>query len=203
MAPERVAAHPKKARRQGAYLALIDESGLLMAPLVRRTWSPRGQTPELAQEGGRRQKVSVAAALWLSPRRDRLGLFSRTLVNDYFDPWYSAAFLEALLKELSGRIVAVWDGGSMHEGDPIRQLPSHFADRQSLEALPPWAPMLNPVEPLWGWLKYDQLCHFAPQDTPELDGRVIAELATIRDDQVFLRNLYHASELPLPRTLLF
>ncbi len=77
-----MAAHQKKARRQGAYLALIDESGLMMAPLVRRTWALRGQTPELAQEGGRRQKVSVAAALWLSPRRDRLGLFSRTLVND-------------------------------------------------------------------------------------------------------------------------
>src|SRR5512135_2175420 len=101
VAPDRVAAHQKKARRQGASLALIDESGLLMAPLVRRTWSWRGHTPKLGQEGGRGQKVSVAAALWLSPRRVRLGLFSRTLVNDYFDPWYSAAFLEALLKELS------------------------------------------------------------------------------------------------------
>ena len=48
MAPERMAARQKKARRQGASLALIDESGLLMAPLVRRTWSPRGQTPEWA-----------------------------------------------------------------------------------------------------------------------------------------------------------
>ena len=81
-----MATHQKKARRLGVHLALIDESGLMMAPLVRRTWTLRGQTPELAQEGGRRQKVSVAAALWLSPRRDRLGLFSRTLVNDSFDP---------------------------------------------------------------------------------------------------------------------
>ena len=82
-----------------------------MAPLVRRTWSPRGQTPALAQKGGKREKVSVAGALWLSPRRDRLGLFGRTVVNEYFDPWYSAAFLEALLKELTGRVVVVWDGG--------------------------------------------------------------------------------------------
>lgn len=202
MAPERVAAHQKKARRQGAYLTLIDESGLLMAPLVRRTWSPRGQTPELAQEGGRRQKVSVAAALWLSPRRDRLGLFSRTLVNDYFDPWYSAAFLEALLKELSGRVVAVWDGGSMHEGDPIAQLQDVMADRLSLEKFPPYAPILCPVEPLWSWLKYSRLCNYAPHNAGELDGRVIAELSAIRDDQELLRGFFHASELPLPRTLL-
>jgi hypothetical protein len=31
---------------------------------------------------------------------------------------------------------------------------------------------------------------------------VIAELAKVRDDQAFLRNLFHASELPLPRALL-
>src|SRR5207253_1479545 len=112
----RLAAHQKKARRQGAYLALIDESGLLMAPLVRRTWAPRGQTPELAQKSGHREKVSVAAALWLSPHRDRIGMFFGTLVNSYFDNWTSTAFLEALVKELSGRVVVVWDGGSMHKG---------------------------------------------------------------------------------------
>ena len=58
-----------------------------MAPLVRRTWAPRGQTPDFVQSGGRgpREKVSVAAALWLSPRRERLGLYFKTLVNGYFD----------------------------------------------------------------------------------------------------------------------
>jgi hypothetical protein len=63
--------------------------------------------------------------------------------------------------------------------------------------------MLNPVEPLGGWLKDDPLCHFAPLDTLELEGRVVAELVAIQDDQVFLRNWDQASELPLPRTLLF
>jgi hypothetical protein len=47
------------------------------------------------------------------------------------------------------------------------------------------------------------LCNFAPHDALELDGRVIAELTAIRDDQAFLRNWDQASELPLPRTLLF
>jgi hypothetical protein len=198
-----VAAHQKKARRQGAHLALIDESGLLMGPLVRRTWAPRGQTPALLQEGGHRQKVSVAAAVWLSPRRDRLGLYFQTLADGYFDNWHVAAFLEAMLQELAGRFVVIWDGGPMHKGDPIRALEVHFADRLSVEALPPWAPMLDPVESLWGWLKWEQLSNFAPHDVGELDSRVVAELTTIRDDQEFLRNLFHASELPLPRTLLF
>src|SRR4051812_17789354 len=200
----RLAAHQKKARRQHAHIALIDESGLLMAPLVRRTWAPRGQTPDFVQSGGRgpREKVSVAAALWLSPRRDRLGLYSKTLVNGYFDNWYVTAFLEAMLRDLEGRVVVVWDGGPMHKGDPIRRLADHFAGRLCLEALPPWAPMLNPTEPLWAWLKYDRLCNYAPHDAAELDGRVMAELATAASDQEFMRSLYHASELPIPRTLL-
>jgi transposase len=192
----------KRARRQDAHIALVDESGLLMAPLARRTLAPRGRTPELVQKSGTREKVSVAAAVWLSPRRDRLGLYSHTLADGYFDSWYMAAFLEAMLKDLSGRFVVVWDGGPMHKGDPIRDLISHFAGRLDLERLPPYAPMLNPVESLWCWLKWGRLNNLGSRDAAALDARVIAELAKVREDQAFLRNLFRASDLPLPRALL-
>ena len=197
-----MAPHQKKARRQGAHIALIDESGLLMAPLARRTWAPRGRTPEQEQKGGTREKVSIAAAVWLSPRRDRLGLYFHTLPDGYFDSWYMAAFLEAMLKDLSGRFVVVWDGGPMHKGDPIRDLMRHFAARLDLERLPPYAPILNPVEPLWSWLKWGRLSNLGPKDAYELDARAIAELTKVRGDQAFLRNLFHASDLPMPRALL-
>ncbi len=128
-----------------------------MAPPARRTWARRGRTPELVQRSGTREKVSVAASVGLSPRRDRLGLYSHTLANGPFDSWDMAAFLKAMLKNLSGRFVVVWDGGPMHEGDPIRDLMGHFADRLDLERLPPYAPMLDPVEPLWSWLKWGRL----------------------------------------------
>jgi transposase len=192
----------KKARRQGAHIALIDESGLLMGPLLRRTLSPKGQTPAINQGGAHRQKVSIAAAVWLSPRRDHLGLYFHTLADGYFDNWYVTAFIEAMLRDLSGRFVVVWDGGPMHKGEPIRAVETQFADRLILEPLPPWAPMLNPVEPLWSWLKWERLSNFAPHNVGELDERVVAELAKKGNDQVFLKNLFHASELPLPRTLL-
>jgi hypothetical protein len=35
-------------------------------------------------------------------------------------------------------VVVVWDGGSMHKGDPIRELESAFAGRLILEKLPPY-----------------------------------------------------------------
>lgn len=168
-----------------------------MAPLVRRTWAPRGQTPVLRQRGKHREKVSVAAALWVSPQR--VGLVFRTLVNDYFNNHRLAAFLELLMREISGRMIVIWDGGSMHKGDPIRETVQRFAPRLELERLPAYAPMLNPVEPIWSWLKYERLSNFAPQDAQQLRKAVVAELNAIGQNQEILMNFWHASDLPFPR----
>ena len=64
---------------------MLDESGLMMGPLLRRTWAPRARTPSLEKHGAHRKKVSVAAALWLSPQPDQLGLYFHTLADGYFD----------------------------------------------------------------------------------------------------------------------
>jgi len=180
---------------------LIDESGLLMAPLVKRTWALRGHRPELLQKGKHREKVSLAVALWLSPRRDRLGLMYRTLVNDYFNNHQIARFLELLMREIPNRLVVLWDRGNMHKGDPIRAQVERYRPRLSLESLPPWAPMLDPAEPLFSWLKYGRLSNFAPREANELNKTVLRELHSISEDQESLRNLWHASDLPLPRRL--
>lgn len=75
----------RKARRRGASLVLMDESGLLMAPLRRRSWALCGHPPQMKQKARHREKVSVAGALCLTPRRDRLTLAYQTRVNGYFD----------------------------------------------------------------------------------------------------------------------
>ena len=193
---------PTKARGRDAWIALSDDRGLLRAPRARRTWSPRGPTPDRVQKSGPREKVSVAAALGLSPRRDRLGLDYHPGANGSCDNWSVTAVLEAMVPELTGRFVVVGDGGRMQKGDPIRALVDHCADRLVLEKLPPYAPRLNAVEPLWSWLQGERLSNGGPKDARERDARVIAELAAVREDQAFLRNLFPASDLPLPRALL-
>jgi DDE superfamily endonuclease len=180
----------------------MDESGLLMAPLVRRSWAQRGQPPVIKQKAGHREKVSVAAALWLPPLRDRLGLAYQTLVNGYFTNVEVAEFLGGVVEGLPGPVIAVWDRGTMHKGDPIRELVDQSRGRLDIEPLPAHAPELMPVEQLWTWLKYDRLCNFAPEDAHQLNEVVVGELEAIRDDQPRLRNFFHASDLPLPRALL-
>ena len=54
-----LAANKKSAARRRAHIVLIDESGFLLSPLVRRTLAPRGQTPVLKTWGGYRERVSA------------------------------------------------------------------------------------------------------------------------------------------------
>src|SRR5215213_4418181 len=136
----------RKARRRGACLMLLDESGLLMSPLRRRSWALRGHPPQMKQKAAHREKVSVAGALWLTPLRDRLALSFQTLVNGYFSNVEVAEFLSGALQWLSEPLVAIWDGGSMHKGGPINELVAQSNGRLDLELLPAHAPMLNPVE---------------------------------------------------------
>lgn len=198
-----MATYQKKARRKGAYLALTDESGLHLAPLLRRSWAPRGQTPILRQRARHRDKVSIAATLWLNPRRDRLGLFFRTLVNGYFNNERSAAYLDELLCQWQEPVMVLWDGGNMHKGDPINTCVAESQGRLLLERLPPYGAELMPVEQLWSWLKHSRLSNFAAADAYELNDVAVRELTAIGQDQDRLQSFVHASALPLPRTLFF
>jgi transposase len=196
-------AHQKKASRERACVIFIDESGLLMAPLVRRTWAIRGQRPLLRQRGRHREKVSVTGAYWWAPgRRKPLGFFYETLADGYYNSERTAAFLEKLMREVPERMIVIWDGGNMHKGDPIREVVGRFQPRLHLERLPPYAPKINPVEQVWSWLKYSRLCNNAPQDAAELNVAIQRELNGITDNQDFLLNTWHGSDLPVPRALL-
>jgi transposase len=201
-----LAASQKKAKRERARLIFVDESGLLMAPLVRRTWAPRGQRPVLHQRGRHREKVSVTGAYWWAPHasghRPSLGFYFETLPDAYYNSERTAAFLSRLMREIPDRIILIWDGGNMHKGDPIREAVERFRPRLHLEKFPPYGPTINPVEQVWSWLKYGRLCNSAPHDAAELNRAIHRELAGIVDDQDFLLNMWHRSDLPVPRALL-
>ena len=173
-----------------------------MAPLLRRSWSLRGQPPESHEKAGHREKVSVAAALYLTPLRERLALAYQTLVNGYFNNEATADFLSSAVQGLPAPLVVLWDRGTMHKGGPINDLVAESRGRLDLEPLPSHAAKLMPVEFVWRWLKYDRLCNFAPQDAVQLNARVIRELEAIRQDQKLLQGFFQQSKLPLPRALL-
>jgi transposase len=173
----------------------------LLAPLVRRTLAPRGCTPVLRQRARQRDKVSVAGALSLSPVRGKLRLYYRTYPRQWINNEKSVAFLRQVLRHLPGQVIVIWDRGNMHHGTPIRRLLARCR-RVHLEALPSYAPDLNPVEPRWKHVKYDELANFAPHGVDDLDEVVNDTLEKISQNSERLRTFFLSSELPPPQRLL-
>jgi len=166
-----------------------------MSPLVRRTLAPCGRTPILKTKGSRREKVSITAAMTVSPKRRRLGLYWQTFPRDFVNAQRTADFLRYLLRYLRGKVIVVWDGGPMHKGDPIRAV-LHDSPRLHLERLPPYAPDLNPVEYLWAHIKYGKLPNYLPVDVFELDTTIHKQMATVRKSSGQLSRYFDAATLP-------
>lgn len=176
---------------------LIDETGAMLNPLVRRSWSRKGDTPVIPSDGGHRKKVSVIGALSLSHPGRRLGLYFQTLPCGYFTADAVAAFLRQLLRHLRGKVVVLWDGGPNHKGPAIREVQADYP-RLTLERLPAYTPQMNPVEWVGSWLKYGKMANFAPLSLGELNDQVIEHLIDAKHNQQLLRNLWAASDLPFP-----
>ena len=191
-----MAAHQKKAADLRATLAFTDESGFLLAPLARRSQAPRGRTPALrVRAKQQRDKVSVAAALALSPARGHVSLRYQTYPDQYVDNELYAHFLRTLLWHVPGNLVLLHDGGNMHKGPPVRAVAADFP-RLHLHCLPPYAPELNPPEYLWTYEKYHRLANFVPLSVPQVDTTICAELEEVGRDQRRLKTFFASSPLP-------
>lgn len=169
-----------------------------MAPLLRTTLAPCGQTPRLLQRASHRDKVSVAAALWRAPGPAGLvRLAYRTYPGGSVNNERYAEFLaDVLACRLRGTpVIVLHDRGNMHRGEPLDALDADVDRLVGFEPFPAYAPELNPVEALWNWLKYDELANFAPRDVPHLDGMIHATLHPLHWNQSRLRAIMANSPL--------
>jgi putative transposase len=192
-----VAGHPKGGFEDGAHVVLIDETGLFLNPLVRRTWARRGQTPVFDGWGRHRDKVSVIGAVSVSPAAGRCGFYFATDPDGYFTTAKVVEFLRDLLRHSRGKVAVVWDGGANHKGEAMRAFLARNP-RLRVERLPAYAPDLNPVEAVWSWLKYGKLASFVPRDVGDLDDWVLEHLIALKCDPGLLRRLWDGSDLPFP-----
>jgi len=103
------------------------------------------------------------------------------------------AFLEQLKLNFPGRhVFVIWDGLRAHWSKKVsRWLLRH--PKFSTFKLPPYAPELNPIEYVWGNVKYHQLANLAPESEEDLFTHAKAALCRARKSKVLLRScLQHA-----------
>lgn len=165
-----------------------------MAPVVRQSWAPRGQTPILYQGGRFREKVSSIAAISISPRRRRVGLYFSLGANLNVEAHWIVGFLRDLARHIRNPIILVWDRLPSHRGAVV----SHFLARQArirVELLPAYAPELNPVEGIWSYLKLNPLANLAALDASELVRLVGRQARWLTRRKDLLRSFIRATGL--------
>lgn len=158
-----------------------------MAPLVRRSWAPRGHPPVLMQRGRSRRKVSAIGALVVSPQRRRVRAYFALLPDANFDGDAILAFLKQLRRALGVPMALVWDRLGAHLGKPVASWLQRNRRRVRAHLLPPYAPELNPVELIWAHAKSNPLANFAPAALEELLAQVHVTTLAIGDDEARLR----------------
>ncbi|MHC4331730.1 MAG: IS630 family transposase [Planctomycetota bacterium] len=184
------------ARRRKAHLVFIDETGFLLAPLVRRTWGLRGQTPIMRQRTRHHRRVSAIGGLSISPKRHRLGWYLHFHLDRSIRQEQVIDFLRDLLAHLNGPIIVVWDRLAAHRSRMLR-LWLRRCRRLHLEYLPGYAPELNPNEYGWAYLKGNPLANYCPNDVEQLHARVVLTTRKVASQQSLLRSFVHATDLPI------
>jgi len=163
-------------------------------PVLRRTWAPCGATPTLSVRARSHEKVSGIGALVVSPRRRQitlaLALYSRMNIRGP----QVRRFLGHLARHVRGPVILLWDRGRSHQHQRVRAwLAAH--PRFHIVWFPPYAPELNPVELLWGYLKYGRLANLAPDTVEDIHRHVGRERRRLARRPQLLRSFFRHSDL--------
>jgi transposase len=189
----------RKVHRRKAHLAFIDSSGFMLLPLIRRSWSPCGQTPIFYHAGSQHKKVSSISAITVSPKRKHIGLYYRFYSNRNVRWPQVVALLRGLLRHLRGYVVVVWDRGNPHRAKGVKQFLKRFRNRICVEWFPSYVPDLNPNERVWSNLKYHRIANHGFVNTKILHRRLLYHARRIRKRQNLLWSFIEASGLPFRR----
>ena len=164
----------KKARLEHRTLVFVDESGFYLLPAIVRTYAPCGITPVL-RVYLTRDHLSTMSAITMAG--DLLTLTRTTTMTSI----ESMHFLKHLQQQLGPRLLVIWDGSPIHRGAPVKEfLAGGGAKQVHLEALPGYAPDLNPTEGVWELLKDVEMRNLCCSDFGHLHSELDLAIRRLR-----------------------
>jgi transposase len=189
-----VAADKRGTRESLSPLFFLDESGFMLQPVRRRTWSPIGETP-LQYAWDRHERLSVISIIGVSPLKHQLSLYFQ-IAPANVDADETIWFLQKLHQHCGRRAIMVWDRWAVHRS-AAAYFDKNHPDWFDFEWLPPYSPELNPVEQCWNHTKYGDLANFIPDDITHLHDEVFNSIDKLHHDQTLLRSFFDFCKLPL------
>lgn len=129
----------------------------------------------------------MIAVLCVSPQRDWIRLYFRLHADANINATYVLEFLKILSRQLRSPMILLWDRFLAHRAKIVQ---SYIQGSQGLysEFLPPYAPELNPVENVWGYLKRNPMANDAPYDLLSLTKKTRRHGHSLQKKQDLLRS---------------
>jgi transposase len=184
----------RRARRERRTLVFEDESGFYLLPGVVKTYAPEGLTPVL-REKQTRDHLSVMGGMTPEGR-------VYTLVRpESLNGLHCIEFLLHLLRVAGERLLVIWDGSPIHRRVEVQEFVASTRGRVWLEALPGYAPDLNPWdEGGWHHLKNVEMRNLVCRDLDELHQELDLAVGRLRQKPHLVRSFLAQAGLKLKET---
>lgn len=181
----------KRARKERRVLIFVDEPGFYLLPGVVKTYAPEGRAPAL-REKLTRDHLSVMAGM--TPEGKLYSLARQESLNG----WHRIEFLVHPGRVAGRRLLVIGDGSPIPRRSEVTQFVSDTRGAVRLEALPGYAPDLNPWdEGGWKHLKHVGMRNLVCRDLEELHEQFHLAIGRVRRKPHLIRSFFAQAGLKL------
>jgi len=177
-----------RARKYGAQIYFLDETGFSSEPNLRRTYGLKGHTP-VVKTTGQRQKVNVISAVSMQ------GAFWCQAYTHTLKQGAFIEFLKDFMAGQGGKVFLVMDSHPAHIANSVKEYVRSTEGKLELHFLPPYAPELNPDEFVWNYLKGTGVARKPLRKNESLKERVEEDLDKLKGDRKLLRSFFEAESV--------
>jgi transposase len=174
-----------RAKRLGARIFFLDETGVRSDQVLGRTWGLRGQTP-VVPTSGRRQSINAISAV------NARGEFWYEVYSERLNASRFLELLRHFMRNRRIRVFLVLDRHPAHVAGLIARYVQSQKGRLELHFLPGYAPDLNPDEFVWNHLKSQGVSKEPLRKDESLRARVDEDLAVIEAQPALVRSFFRA-----------
>jgi transposase len=184
----------RRARSERRALIFEDEAGFYLLPGVVKTYAPEGLTPVLREKQTRNHLSAMGG---MTPEGRVYTLIRPEALNGL----HCIEFLLHLLRVAGERLLVIWDGSPIHRRVEVQDFVASTRGRVWLEALPGYAPDLNPWdEGGWHHLKNVEMRNLVCRDLDELHQEIDLAVGRLRQKPHLIRSFVSQAGLKLRET---
>jgi transposase len=104
-------------------------------------------------------------------------------------------FLKVLHRTIGKKLLIIWDRLTARRSRLVREHVEAQGSCIALESLPAYAPEMNPVECVWGYLRHHAMPNYCARDLGDLAVRASRNLRSMQRRPTLVRAFWQQAEL--------